>query len=1155
MSKKYVSILFLMFCYLNAKTQNCEQKILEITTETPHATCGMQSAMDWLQVYHPDYFMSTMAYKNSAPPPLNASSVVYTIPIVVHVVHNGDAVGVNENISDAQILSQIDILNKDFRRLNTDASNTPAAFLGLAADVGIEFCLAQRDPSGNPTNGIHRYNGGQVDWTQSEIESILKPATIWDRDKYINIWVVEFESSITINGYAYLPFPPADVDGIVVKHEAFGTIGTAVFPSNGGRTLTHEMGHFFNLSHIWGDDLGCTLDDGISDTPQQQANNFGCPTYPNITGTGASCSDPNGSMFMNYMDYTNDACMNLFTQGQKTKMLAALLGPRSALLSSDGCTTTTALPIADFTAFNTSICAGANVSFTNTSLYATSYSWTFSGGTPATSTSANPSVVYNTAGTYSVTLTATNAYGSDIQTYTGFITVTNCASTSCQTMTNAVSGSSAFYFFTGGGYLTGHNSNLDMAKADYFNYSGSPTTISSMRVFFIKASSTNASAYVQFTIWDNDGPSGAPGTVLGTKNVLIQDIVDSIYTAPVPDYYRYTANFTTPINVSGPFYAGVKYFYPSISGNDTIAILSTVDGVYAGSSPSAWTQSSSGAWSSYSSSYSLDLAHHIFLKIGDLPNASFTASTTAICPGEIFTLNNTSTNASTYNWTLTGATPSSSTAYLPTISYPASGTKSITLVASNACGSDSYTSTVNISANPNIIATYTGGTICPGGSAVLSANGAGTGGTYEWMAPSFAQTGSTITVYPTSTTTYTVIGTNTAGCSSSATITVNVNSGSVSLNASHSQICIGGSSTISATPSTGTYSWSPSAGLSSTTTSTVIASPTTTTNYICTYTSPSGCVSTASYTIEVIIDPILSVSAGTAMLCAGSSTPLLTSITGTTSTGIYTWSPSSGLSATTGTSVIATPSTTTSYTVTWSDGACTTLATQDIIVEALPTINISSSSNPTCSNTLVTLTASGAAGGLYDWGGISGASIDVLPSTTTTFTCTWQGAVCVVETPYTQNVYATTNQTISQSDNLLISDISDNVQWFLNNEYLDGATNDTLVPLVDGFYSCIATDANGCATTSNSLYCDWSDIENTSWDGVQMVPNPFHDFLTIQTKATILIKIYDTKGALVMDEKINGNKTIETSSWAKGVYFIQMINDEKVLTTKKYIKD
>lgn len=1155
MSKKYVSILFLMFCFLDAKTQICEQKSLEPTVPSGDSKCGMQAAMDWLQAFYPDYYASTMAYKHSQPPPLSSISTLYTIPIVVHVIHNGDAVGVNENISDAQILSQIEVLNDDFRRLNADASNTPAAFLGLAADIEIEFCMAQRDPSGNPTNGIHRYNGGQVGWTQSEIESLLKPSTIWDRDKYINIWIVEFESTVTINGYAYLPLPPADVDGIVVKHQSFGTMGSAIFPSNGGRTLTHEMGHFFNLGHIWGDDLGCTLDDGISDTPQQKANNFGCPTYPNVTGTGSSCSDPNGSMFMNYMDYTNDACMNLFTLGQKTKMVAALLGPRSALLSSDGCTPTTAIPIADFTSFNTSICAGANVSFTNTSLYATSYTWSFPGGTPASSTNSNPSIVYNTPGTYNVTLTATNAYGSDVQTYTGFVTVTTCASTSCQTRTNAVSSSFAFYYFTGGGYLSGHNVVQDMAKADYFNYTGSPTTISSMRAFFIKASSTNPSAYVQFTIWDDDGPSGAPGTVLGSKNVLIQDIVDSIYTAPVPDYYRYTANFTTPINISGPFYAGVKYFYPSTTGNDTIAILSTGDGIYSGSSPSAWTQSSTGAWASYASSYSLDVAHHIYLKIGDLPNASFTASTTSVCPGETFTLNNASSNASTYNWTMPGGSPSSSSLAIPSLSYSTSGTKSITLIASNSCGSDSYTSTVNITANPSITASYTGGTICPGSAAALSASGAGAGGTYEWMAPSFAYTGSTVTVYPTSTTTYTVIGTNSAGCSSSATVTVNVNSSTVSLSATQSEICVGGSSTISATPSTGSFSWSPSTGLSSTTTNTVIASPTTTTTYICTHTSTSGCVSSASYTITIIPPPTVAITAGAAWVCSGNSTTLAASLSGTSSTGSYTWSPSAGLSATTGATVNAAPSSTTIYTVVWSDGACSASATQEIQVETLPNITINSTENPVCPDAVVTLTASGAASGNYSWGTTLGNTYVVSPSATTTYTCTWQGAICEVESTFTQNVFTTSAPVISQSENLLIVNSTDDVQWYMDGSIVAGATNDTLTPTADGTYTCIMTDINGCPTTSNAIYCNWSDIGDLEIMEIEILPNPFQDMLQIKTSDFINLKIYDARGVLLINENTVGIKNIETVSWAKGIYFVQISDKEKIIATKKYIKN
>ncbi len=261
---------------------------------------------------------------------------VVMVPVVVHVVHDGDPVGIEENITDAQILSQIDVLNEDFRRLNSDATNTPAPFLLVAADFEIEFCMAQRDPNGLPTNGINRFNGGRSIWNVNQVEQ-FKPSTIWNPAHYLNIWVLRLggTSSGTL-GYAQFPGLADSTDGIVIDFKAFGTIGDVLPNYSLGRTTTHEVGHWLGLFHTWGDG-DCSVDDGISDTPLQGAANFGCPTFPSI-----SCNNgPEGDMFMNYMDYTNDACSNIFTQGQKTVADMVMAGARQSIRNSMGCVPTT----------------------------------------------------------------------------------------------------------------------------------------------------------------------------------------------------------------------------------------------------------------------------------------------------------------------------------------------------------------------------------------------------------------------------------------------------------------------------------------------------------------------------------------------------------------------------------------------------------------------------------------------------------------------------------------------------------------------------------------------------------------------------------------------------------------------------------------------
>lgn len=267
------------------------------------------------------------------PQSLSNKSIV-TIPVVVHVVYKTNY----QNISDAQIQSQIDVLNEDYRRTNADASNTPNEFLSVAADCEIQFCLAQFDQGGNQTNGITRTqttkSGFDINSNEAKYSS-MGGKDAWDRNRYLNIWVVP---AITDNGmsgilgYAQLPGGPSATDGVVIQHENFGTTGTSDYPYDKGRTATHEVGHWLSLYHIWGDDgNACWGSDQCDDTPNQGSENYSCPTYPS-----SSCSN-NSDMFMNFMDYTDDACMNLFTKDQKARMWAVLNGTRSSLKTSTAC--------------------------------------------------------------------------------------------------------------------------------------------------------------------------------------------------------------------------------------------------------------------------------------------------------------------------------------------------------------------------------------------------------------------------------------------------------------------------------------------------------------------------------------------------------------------------------------------------------------------------------------------------------------------------------------------------------------------------------------------------------------------------------------------------------------------------------------------------
>jgi len=247
---------------------------------------------------------------------------IITIPVVVHVVYNN----ATENISTSQINSQLTVLTDDFRRMNSDANGS----WPQASDTEIEFCLASIDPQGNSTSGITRTSTSVTSFSTNDNMKFNSSGgkDAWPTQDYLNIWVCDLENGLL--GYAQFPGGPANTDGVVVDYQYFGTTGTATAPFDLGRTCTHEVGHWLNLYHIWGDGP-CSADDLVGDTPNSDNPNYGCPLNHNSCGTL--------DMVANYMDYTDDSCMNLYTTGQKTRMRALFEpnGFRASLLSSGGC--------------------------------------------------------------------------------------------------------------------------------------------------------------------------------------------------------------------------------------------------------------------------------------------------------------------------------------------------------------------------------------------------------------------------------------------------------------------------------------------------------------------------------------------------------------------------------------------------------------------------------------------------------------------------------------------------------------------------------------------------------------------------------------------------------------------------------------------------
>lgn len=374
------------------------------------------------------YEQEIQSYINAHPELMSnsgARAIQYTIPVVFHIIHAGGP----ENISNEQVEDCIRIMNEDYQKLNSDANNVQSEFLPIVADAEIEFKLAKRDPQGNCTNGITRtYSNVTFDGDGGDrVSAVANEHGNWPGDEYLNVFVAADIGGAA--GYTYTPsnwIGAGMSNGIHVLHNYVGSIGTS--SSGTSRTMTHEAGHWLNLSHLWGGSnnpgvsSNCQDDDGVNDTP----NTIGWQSC-NLSGT--TC-DNNKDNVENFLEYSY--CSKMFTMGQKARMHAALESSTAgrnnihtaANLTATGVNEPDIMCKADFDASQRTICPGQTIDFEDFSYHGpTSWTWSFPGGTPSSSTDQNPSVTYNTPGTYEVTLTADDGNNSDTETKTGYITV------------------------------------------------------------------------------------------------------------------------------------------------------------------------------------------------------------------------------------------------------------------------------------------------------------------------------------------------------------------------------------------------------------------------------------------------------------------------------------------------------------------------------------------------------------------------------------------------------------------------------------------------------------------------------------------------------------------------------------------------------------
>lgn len=1046
----------------------------------PQKNCGTMQHHNYLLQTRPNYQNDLNQYKqvidqylqdqaNGTLAARTSSNPIVTIPVVVHVLYNGAA----ENITDAQAASQVQVLNDDFAKFNADASKvTQPTFSTVASGANIRFCLAQRDPSGNATTGVvHKATTVSAFGTNDNVKhNSTGGDDAWDVTRYVNIWVCDLGNQLL----GYGEFPTASLSntwGLVIHYKYTGSGGSAIAPYNLGRTGTHEFGHCFNLLHIWGDDgTGCSGSDQCSDTPNQAGEHYGCFTQGSIQTDGCTGSSP-GVMWMNYMDYTDDACMYMFSAQQCARMEAVVnTAPWNILQSSNGCTPITSLdasissvlapvngssgcvtnvtPKVILANIGSTTITSAKVLYKMDATATQTLSWTGSLATGASTTLTLNSYTGLSAAahTFSVWVTAPNA-GTDQN-------ATNNSKVSTFTVT-AVATGSALPFTEGFETATFPPAGWQLLRA---------ATVNTVNSWSRLANTTGLTAG-STAIAKMDNYSGSTLDITGQLDAL---------RSPALDFSTANSSLKVKFDVSHRIYDTATRdslnVYISTDCANTWTRLYTKGGsqlaTVTGGQTTAFTPTANAQWrrdsislSAYAGQPSVYLkfesrsnwGNNVYLDninvrntIAAAPTASFT-SVPPNCPGTALTLADQSLNAPTsWAWSMPGASPASSSSQNPSITYAAGGTYTISLTATNANGSSTpYTQVVTINPKPTVAVASS--TVCAGTAATITASGAAS---YSWNT---GQSTAAITNAPAATTVYTVTGTSAASCTNVATGTITVKV-LPTVTATSATVCAGVSAVITAGGAS-TYVWT---GGPSTAAYTV--SPAATTTYTVSGTGSNACVNSKTTTVTVNALPSTSVISAT--ICAGATATLSASGANT-----YSWNTGA-----TGANLTASPSANTNYTVTGTSAAgCVKTATGSIIVGSTPAISLSSAT--VCAGGSVMLSASGVT--TYTWtSGPNTASYNVTPSATTVYTVSGNLTGCSTAAVKTATVTVNSIPNVTAGSATICAGSSANLMSSGASTYVwnNGATtaNISVNPSATTVYTVTGTSAAGCVKTATA---------------------------------------------------------------------------------------
>ena len=958
------------------------------------------------------FYMEHVLGRNRSLHPSQRNNEIYTIPVVVHVIHNGEAYGTGTNITDQQIFSAIEALNEDFRRM----AGTNG--FGNGVDVGIEFCLAARNPSGQPTNGIVRVNGSSVanystmgieaSSGTGAVEESVKALSTWPRASYMNIWVVnEIENNdglSGIQGYAYFPVN-SPIDGIVLLYNAFGTVGNLKSYTNMNRTLTHEVGHYLGLYHTFNSTTSCT-----GETNCATQGDRVCDTPPTIQA--GSCSSPACSgtqQVENYMDYTSQTCQDMYTDGQKLRMRTTLETQRTSILTSMGC-----MPV-----YQNDIGVTAIINPTGTNC---------AGGLTPQVTLAN--FGGNTL-TSAIIQYNVNGVGTSNFSWSGSIAPGASAVVTLPSI-NPAAGSHTFYAWT-----TSPNGGTDENAAN--NQSTGAFSVTAGSAAQLNVILDYYGTETSWTISDAGSAvlmSGGPyvNGQQGLQNVTPVCLAEGCYTLTMTDLFGDGQGFS-----NGSF------------------ILTAANG-------SVLAQGS-GNWGDQSIH---DFCIEATTPQGQAPVASFTVQDNTICRNVQNDYTSTSTQSPTsYSWVFEGGTPATSTQQNPqNVTYATAGTYDVTLTATNAYGSNTYVcaNCVTVQADPVVTLT----SVNPGcgaqanGSITSSVSGTGPF-TYSWSTGA-----TTANLSNLSAGNYSVTVTSSQGCAGTANATLTNPSGMSVTGTAQNASCAGtanGSITLTVTGGTGnkTYLWSNGA-------TTANLNNLSAGSYSVTVTDAAGCTAMASFSVSA--PSALSISGNaTAITCAGMNNGSITvSASGGTGNKTFAWS-----NGATGSTISNLASG--NYTVTATDAnGCT--ATASYSISAPQAIVISGSVNAvTCNGNndgSLLVSASGGTGNkTFTWNnGAIGAGINNLAAGTYVVTAT-DASGCTatqsfnVSSPSAISISGTvTNAQCYGANDGSIQVSANGGSGSINITWSNGMTGTQLNNLAAGNFTATAADLAGCSVSA-----------------------------------------------------------------------------------------